>query len=363
MDKARAIARNFADSDFQTDVCAKRARQPLTWGGNILAVMKASKPQSGRTISTKNRILGGLWGVAVGDALGVPVEFRARTERAHDPVTDMRGHGTHNQPSGTWSDDTSLNLCTVDTLVDAGEDYQALAGAFVRWLDGKIWTPHGIVFDIGNATHASIRRLARGVAPLEAGQTDDLSNGNGSLMRILPVALWFAKRGAGATLDAANEFSALTHRHPRSQVGCGLYCLIAQELLGGAAAAAAIDTAWKHAQEHYRADPFASELRAYARIFPSRKLAKLPEQRVESSGYVVHTLEASLWCLVGTNSFEEAVLRAVNLGDDTDTVGAVTGGLAGIRYGLDAVPARWRARLARHDDLAALFETFAAHLS
>jgi ADP-ribosyl-[dinitrogen reductase] hydrolase len=311
-------------------------------------------------VSAESRILGGLWGIAVGDALGVPVEFCTRKDRERDPVADLRGYGTHNQPAGTWSDDTSLTLCTVDTLLQAGEDYLALGQSFVRWLDAEIWTPHGAVFDVGNATADAIRRLARGVAPLEAGRDDELSNGNGSLMRILPVAIWFGGRQTADTVEAAHRFSAVTHRHPRSQVGCAVFCLVARRLLAGLDAASAIDDAWRDASAHYNADPFASELRAYSRISSASDLKRLRVAEIRGSGYVVDALEASLWCLLTTRSFREAVLRAVNLGDDTDTTGAISGALAGIRYGLDAIPRDWRAKLARHEDLNALFDAFVA---
>jgi ADP-ribosylglycohydrolase len=309
-------------------------------------------------VSAESRILGGLWGVAVGDALGVPVEFRSRKERERDPVVDLRGYGTHNQPCGTWSDDTSLSLCTIDTLLHNGEDYRALGGSFVRWLDAEIWTPHGEVFDVGNATAEAIQRLAYGVAPLEAGRNDELSNGNGSLMRILPVAVWFAAGQTVDAIEAAYRFSALTHRHPRSQVGCAIFCLVARRLLAGVDAVSAIDDGWKDIARHTDAQPFASELRAYSRISPASNLKRLRVTEIRGSGYVVDALEASLWCLLNTKSFKEAVLMGVNLGDDTDTTGAITGALAGMRYGLDAIPADWRERLARRDDLEKLFNAF-----
>jgi ADP-ribosyl-[dinitrogen reductase] hydrolase len=313
-------------------------------------------------ISLKSRILGGLWGVAVGDALGVPVEFCQRAERERDPVNDLRGYGTYNQPPGTWSDDTSLTLCTVDTLLEHGDNFDALAKSFVRWLNAEIWTPHGEVFDVGIATQAAIRRYARGTPALQAGGDREQDNGNGSLMRILPAALWHAGEGASTTIEAAHQFSALTHRHPRSQVACGIYCLVAQRLLNDATGESAIRGAWNDAKAHYSAGPFKPELKTYARIDPPRDLARLAATELRASPYVVHALEASLWCLLNTKSFEDAVLKAVNLGEDTDTTAAITGGIAGISYGVDAIPGHWREGLARHTDLADLFERFAKKL-
>jgi len=135
-------------------------------------------------------MLGGLWGAVVGDALGVPVEFRSREELRQDPVQDMRGYGTYNQPAGTWSDDSSLLLCTAESLLD-GFDTRHLASLFVRWLHQAHWTPWEEVFDVGGTTHRAINNLSKGAEPEEAGLTDENSNGNGSLMRILPIALHY----------------------------------------------------------------------------------------------------------------------------------------------------------------------------
>lgn len=182
-------------------------------------------------------------------------------------------------------------------------------------------------------------------------------------MRILPVPIWFADRRTADTVEAAHQFSALTHRHPRAQVGCAIFCLIARRLLAGIVTASAIDGAWKQAQRHYRADPFASEMRAYSRIGSASNLMRLKVGVIRGSGYVVDALEASLWCLLNSKSFDQAVLRAVNLGDDTDTTGAITGALAGLRYGLDAIRADWRASVASRDDLEKLFIAFVARVS
>jgi ADP-ribosylglycohydrolase len=141
-----------------------------------------------------NKSLGALWGALVGDALGVPVEFQSRGAVQKNPVTGMRGFGTHNQPPGTWSDDSSLMLCTVDSLVSCDcFDSEDLGDRFVRWKAKGYWTPQGRVFDIGIATAESLSRIAMGVPPEEAGGIDEYSNGNGSLMRILPIALWFSR--------------------------------------------------------------------------------------------------------------------------------------------------------------------------
>ena len=143
-------------------------------------------------ISQKDRILGGLWGSLVGDALGVPVEFKDRATVQLDPVRDMREFGTHRQPRGTWSDDSSMLLCTADSLLNHEFSLADMGERFVRWMNEGIWTAHGDVFDMGGTTCTALMRIAKGMPAEQAGGLHEDSNGNGSLMRILPAALRFA---------------------------------------------------------------------------------------------------------------------------------------------------------------------------
>jgi ADP-ribosylglycohydrolase len=310
--------------------------------------------------SAKDAVLGGLWGSLVGDALGVPVEFNDRKTVQTDPVTDMRGFGTHHQPPGTWSDDSSLLLCSAESLSLHEFDTQDMGKRFVRWRQEEIWTPHGKVFDIGVTTAEALSHIASGVDPEIAGSDSQFSNGNGSLMRIIPMSLKFAGLPLKQLLDRTHRASAITHRHPRSQMACGFHALLVRELLMGASAAEAHRRAAEGFRAFYEPDPFwATELDFFQLVLTSG-LAKRPEAEIDSSGYVIHTLVASLWCLLTTTSFEDCVLKAVNLGGDTDTTGCVAGGLAGVHYGLQSVPETWRRALARHDELRALFTRFAA---
>lgn len=310
-------------------------------------------------MDSASRFLGALWGAVVGDALGVPVEFLDRAHVQLDPVQAMRGYGSHHQPPGTWSDDSSLALATLASLsARRALDEHDLARRFIAWLDDGYMTPRGKVFDVGNTTSAAIARLRRGVEPGLAGGADAASNGNGSLMRILPIALYFGQAPLSELVDRAHRASALTHRHPQSLIACGIYCLIARALMQGAAPAEAYALGAAAADGQYRAEPaFAPELAPFGRLLAGH-LGALPEKDIRSSGYVVHTLEASVWSLLTTRSFEEAVLCAVNLGDDTDTTGTVTGGLAGLAYGVERVPAAWRDELARAAELAGWFQSF-----
>ena len=310
-------------------------------------------------LKLKDRVLGGLWGAVVGDALGVPVEFRSRAEVQLNPVTDLRGHGTHNQPKGTWSDDSSLMLCTVDSLLAHPFDAQDTGQRFVRWGRGELWTPWGSVFDIGGATRRALGRIEQGAPAEQAGGTDENSNGNGSLMRILPIALRFASEPPERVVDFAHRASAIMHRHPRSQMACGFYCLVVARLLKGDAPAVAHASAVQIAGAFYRKPPFATELPHFEKVF-SLKLASMAEREVPSSGYVVDTLTAALWCLLTSEDYRKAVLKAVNLGEGTDTTGIAAGGLAGVHAGLAAVPQNWRNEMARAGELTTVFEHFAA---
>jgi ADP-ribosyl-[dinitrogen reductase] hydrolase len=308
----------------------------------------------GKGRMNEQRILGGILGLAVGDALGVPVEFKSRAALKRSPVTRMLGYGTHHQPEGTWSDDSSLTFCLIESLCN-GFDMSDIGHRFVRWLDENYWTPHGRVFDVGIATSQAISRLRSGVDPVEAGGTDEYSNGNGSLMRILPVALYFADSGIEEMLDATHKVSCLTHAHPRSQMACGFYNLMVVELLKVGSPVESYLRAVDLATNVYNVSPFSEELSHFSKIF-GRQIHEETESAIQSSGYVIHTLEASIWAFLRSASFAEAVLTAVNLGGDTDTTGAVTGGLAGVYYGLESIPEEWINALAKYSEILELGE-------
>lgn len=192
-----------------------------------------------------DRIMGGIIGVAIGDALGVPVEFKSRRELQDRLVREMIGYGTHNQPPGTWSDDTSLTLCLAESLSEAGYDLDDIGRRFVRWYREGYMTPHGEVFDVGGTTRQAILWLEQGVEPVQAGPADEGSNGNWSLMRILPAALYFAESDDPDLVKAVCSISRITHGHPHSQLACVIYSLLAGELLRGKQPAAACGDAAK----------------------------------------------------------------------------------------------------------------------
>lgn len=296
----------------------------------------------------------GLLGLCVGDALGVPVEFQSRERLRANPVTGVRGHGTYNQPPGTWSDDSSLAFCLAESLC-GGYDLRDVARRFVEWLFEAKWTPHGKVFDVGGTTRDAIFRLAAGHDPATAGGNEEWSNGNGSLMRILPLA--YLPADGSDPFDRVAEVSGLTHAHPRCAIACALYARIASALLAGATPSEACALAAEWTRGRCSDAPYAEELPRFSRVL-SGEIPALPEDRIESDGYVIHTLEAALWCLLRSSSYRETVLAAINLGGDTDTTAAVAGGLAGIVYGWKSIPEEWIDSLARRDDIFALLDRF-----
>ncbi len=305
----------------------------------------------------ETRIKGGLFGLVVGDALGVPVEFVARHRLKEKPVTDMLGHGTHNQPAGTWSDDSSMALITLESLLD-GYSLEKMMLGFNRWLSMAYMTPHDVVFDVGNTTRHAIYDYRPGKAPLECGLNDPYSNGNGSLMRILPLSIYLAEQTPNNIILRSGEVSSLTHAHIRSRLCCGYYSLLISQLLNGQSWNEAIQFANQTISKWIPPE----EEGHFKRVLTT-EILHAKEKDIKSTGYVIDTLEAALWCCHTTDSWSQAVLKAVNLGGDTDTIGAVTGGLAGIIYGYDNIPQRWIYKLARLEMISSLIEKFIKKVS
>ena len=304
-------------------------------------------------------------GHAVGDALGVPVEFRSRAELQADHVQGMRGFGTYNVPAGSWSDDTSMTLALLESLVRVGHlDLRDVMENFRKWMDEAAFTPTDTVFDMGRTCGLAITNFKRGFAPVECGGTGEADNGNGSLMRIAPLVPYlyarYRKELPDEALRIVHDVSAMTHAHPRSQMACGIYTLIAVKLLDSAALEDAIKEGLSEAHERYgKIGRFRDELEMYRRLWDVGSFRVLPIEDIRSSGYVVDTLEAVIYCLLTTGSYKECVLKAVNLGEDTDTVGAIAGGLAGLAYGRDEIPQKWKEALLKKEQILLLCQEFA----
>jgi ADP-ribosylglycohydrolase len=233
---------------------------------------------------------------------------------------------------------------------------------FLSWIEKGEYTPHGKVFDVGIATRQALQRFRNGTEPLKCGGTSERDNGNGSLMRILPLSFYlhtiYETKNEEA-FDIIHNVSSLTHAHKRSLIACGIYLTIAESLLEESAELkSAIHSSLEKVKEYYgNKKEYAEDLKHYNRIFDT-DFAKLSEVKIKSSGYVVDTLEAAFWCLLNTANYKDCVLKAVNLGEDTDTVAAIAGGLAGMSYGVESIPKDWLNRLARLDYIKELCENF-----
>jgi ADP-ribosyl-[dinitrogen reductase] hydrolase len=304
--------------------------------------------------SLADRLHGGLIGLLTGDALGVPYEFTppqrlpARADIDMPPPTHWQP--THDVLPGTWSDDGAQALCLLDSLLTHdGLDLDDFAQRLLRWYREAYLQAGGRVFDIGLQTRQALRRLEWGEPAHEAGPDGEHQNGNGSLMRVLPLALLHHPQRQSRThlIDAAQRQSLVTHGHPRSRLCCALYCLWGLELLDGLDS----EPAWHRAADHLRAwSEGADDARQFATWSPDQKeecariLDASSADDAKGSGYVLDTLWSTRACLRHPD-YADAVRAAVALGHDTDTTAAVTGGLAGVRCGINGIPARWRETL------------------
>ncbi len=294
----------------------------------------------------KDKIRNTLYGAIVADALGVPVEFANREYLKKNPVTDMIGFGTYEIPKGSWSDDSSMMLCLADSI---GRkkciDYDDIMQNFSKWVNEGDYSPDGKLFDIGRSCRKSIMNYLNGISPLECGLKSERDNGNGSLMRIAPLPLYLFQKFEENTMDKEESFalihnvSRLTHGHAISLIGCDIYCSLMIEILKGTK---------KEALQGYGLPKIGAYIKNHSEYEASREkyermfhldFKDIPEEQIHSSGYVVDTMEAALWCFLNTNNYRDCVLKAVNLGNDTDTVACVAGSIAGLYYG--EIPAEW----------------------
>jgi len=301
------------------------------------------------------KMFGGIFGFCVGDMLGVPVEFSTRQQRNGDSVNELRAYGTYHQPFGAWSDDTSLMLCLMDAMIE-NNLLDRLSKNMIGFYQKGMFTPNGVVFDIGNSTAEAIQRMIAGVHPTRCGGVTSMDNGNGSLMRILPLAFVRPIYKDCEFIKLIEDVSSLTHAHPRSKLACIIYVHFASQLFAGMGKSEALDDSIRFVNEYCK-PAYASEFRSYASVL-NKKVTELDRESIPSSGYVVDTLEAVFWSFLNTTSYREAVLTAVNLGGDTDTIAALVGGLAGIYYGFSSIPSNWVQNIIKKHEIAELTTQF-----
>jgi ADP-ribosyl-[dinitrogen reductase] hydrolase len=300
-----------------------------------------------------------LFGVAVGDALGVPHEFSRPEDLRENPVTDMVGYGTYDLPPGTWSDDSSLTFCLAESLCN-GFNTDHMGELFVRWYYQDCWTATGEVFDIGIGTRNALYKIKNGIKTELAGGNDEKDNGNGSLMRILPLVFAIKDLPIEERFERTRQVSAVTHGHIRAVMACFYYLEFAKQLIAGKSKFEIYNNLQLLMPSFFEKMGIVdSEIAHFDRLLKAN-ITDLPFTEIRSGGYVIETIEACIWCLLTTDIYKDAVLKAVNLGHDTDTTAAVTGGLAGLLYGFDGIPKEWVEKLARVEEIKGLALEFTA---
>ncbi|MCI9560689.1 MAG: ADP-ribosylglycohydrolase family protein [Lachnospiraceae bacterium] len=295
----------------------------------------------------RERIAGGLYGLLVGDALGVPYEFyEAKELPAYEKIEMTPPSGFRKTypkiAAGTWSDDGAQALCLMDSLLKHGKfSLKAYSDALLAWYEEGFWAVEGVVFDVGIQTADALNAYKGGIPAKDCGLMNPEGKGNGALMRVLPLALWhfvqgntdLEKRSRELVRDAHSQCQ-ITHGHLCNQVCCALYCLVAQALLEGKEVREAIQEGVCVLRSIYRKQP------EYERELEWSVRPDIPWEG-RGTGYVVDCLRSAFMILEQASDYEDAIKCAVLLGNDTDTTACVTGGLAGICYGLHKIPERW----------------------
>lgn len=299
------------------------------------------------SLSRSKRGRGCLLGLATGDAVGTAVEFSPRG--TFPPVVDMVGGGPFRLEAGEWTDDTSMALCLGTSLVECrGFDPVDQLQRYVRWYREGYLSANGRCFDIGNTVRGALHRFEETGDP-NSGPTDAWTAGNGSIMRLAPVVLYYHPDTA-AVDEHAGSSSSTTHGAEEAVSACRVLGRILDRLLSGATKTEAVLSM-----------PPAGWMSERIREVAKGRYASKSVEEIKGSGYCVDSLEAALWCFLHTDDFESAILAAANLGDDADTTAAVCGQLAGAHYGEEGIPDRWLSKLAMREDIASLADRLVDH--
>ena len=305
-----------------------------------------------------NPITTALLGLSVADAIGVPVEFQSRAELDQNPVTDIRGYGTYNQPPGYFSDDSSLAFGLAESLATGRFDLVDQAKRLIDYREQGYWTPENRIFDIGITTSRAIDKL---VLLLRNGKGEELSelrrfakesdNGNGALMRIFPLYAFLRNQPVDQWIKHIWWHSALTHGHIRSALCCFLYLRFCTHIIGNAGKKEALQTARRELLEMLVGVDLPAEEFDAIEVLIKADFNNLARTQVQGSGYVVQSLEAALWSVFNAENYRDTVLNAVNLGEDTDTTACIAGAPAALLYGAADIPANWLKALARREEI------------
>ncbi len=290
-------------------------------------------------MSLTNRQRGCLIGLAIGDALGAAVEFQS--PGTFEPVTEYRAGGPHGLAPGEWTDDTSMALALADSIAAVGFDIDDQAERYLAWWRTGKYSVNGRCFDIGITTQAALSRFEQQGDARQSGDPSERASGNGSIMRLAPVPIKYAHLfpdEVGKLAELAAESSLPTHASPQCLSACRYLAVLLAGLMQGCDREEVLSSDWEPLRKLRSLEPLHPEIDAV--VLGSFRRLQPPE--IQGSGYVVKSLEAALWAFRGAADYEEAVLRAVNLGDDADTTGAVCGQIAGAYWGESGIPQRWR---------------------
>ena len=305
-------------------------------------------------ITTLDRFRGCLLGLAAGDALGTTNEFKK--PGTFEPINDMIGRGPFRLNAGEWTDDTSMALCLATSLIEkSGFDPLDQMQRYVRWWREGYLSATGDCFDIGITVSDALRRFERTEDPY-SGSTDPMSAGNGSLMRLAPVPMYFAG-DAGDAIDRSADSSRTTHGTREAVDACRYFAGLLVGALSGVDKETLLSPHYCPVDGLWDRVPLSEKIAAIADgSFKRRK-----KSEIRASGYVVHTLEAVLWAFHHTENFREGALKVVNLGEDADTTGAIYGQIAGAYYGVEAIPSKWREQLTMTTEITSMADSLYEH--
>jgi ADP-ribosyl-[dinitrogen reductase] hydrolase len=306
------------------------------------------------------KVQGLVLGLAVGDALGVPFEFLEPSNIENEKFEEMKGYGTHNQPAGSFSDDTSLCLCTIESLIH-NYNQDETAHLFIRWRDEFYWTASNNVFDIGITTDIALSNIKNGISINDAAPKNERSCGNGALMRILPLVFYCDNLTLDEIYQLVERYASITHGHIRSHMACFYLLVYAHRVMrlpNGSKQNGSFnkrkcfaDVSVEIERFFQTNEVFRNEIQHFERLFNT-----LPNQfnELQNTGYVIHSLEVVFSLFLRYNRYEIMVTQAIKLGGDTDTNACIVGGLAGLFYGKNNIPERWSSKLLKINEILEL---------
>ena len=308
----------------------------------------------------KEKLRGLLFGMAIGDAMGVPFEFLEAEDLGGETFKEMKGFGTYNQPPGTFSDDTSLTLCTIEALIN-NLSQEETAKLFIKWKNEGYWAVDNEVFDIGNTTRDALEAIEKGIPIYEAAPSNERSCGNGALMRILPLALYCDNKSFDEIYEMVVKFASITHGHIRSHMACFMMVVYVHELfqvdIPNKIHSEYHRVVWAHKskeiKEYFEShDKFKDEIINFEPVLNLWKGVNTTE--IENSGYVLHSLNLVMNFFFVYKRYEMNVIGTLRCGGDTDTNACIIGGLSGILYGMRSIPEKWLEALRYREQIEAL---------